>query len=241
MLHAHRSSGRPCVPVLGASRGLGWLAACGVLCGAAAWAGTAPGGKAVTDQPATPARRFWEWDVSNRRDPFEFKSIEEKASVQQPVTPTIAPVGPTPVPPTPGTGVKATATAQEIRAFAEAKAAEAEAYIGVQQYAKAEEVADEALGKLKGAHADTAVSERLTRARKTAERLRKRSEIEKEFKNITIDIQGIIWEPENPMALIKGQLVKEGDVVEGATIEEINTAEIIFNFRGVRCRRGPGL
>jgi hypothetical protein len=87
---------------------------------------------------------------------------------------------------------------------------------------------------------DAALDERLERIRVTADRLKTRSEIEREFKAINIDIQGIIWEPVSPIALIKGVMVREGDTVEGAVVEEIRTSEIIFNFKGVRCRRKPG-
>jgi hypothetical protein len=181
--------------------------------------------------------RFFEWDSSGRRDPFEFRGPD----IARVPTPLPTPIGPTPAPVDP-TPPENAASAKEIRQFAERRAREAEQAIGYQQFARAEEAAQEAIGKLGSLQIpDAVVAERLNRALRTAQRLRSRDEIEKEFKGVKIEIQGIIWSPETPMALIKGQMVGEGETVEGALVEEIRTDEIIFNYKGIRCSRGPGL
>jgi hypothetical protein len=192
-------------------------------------------------------RGFWEWDPADRRDPFDFRMLETmKDTVEVPAaTPGIGNLlNTTPKPTTPDTSSTTTrseANAQQVRKFADGKIEEAKYFLGLQQYGRASESIQEAMNRLKGIRiADPLLTERLDRVLVTAERLKRRTEIEREFKAISIDIQGIIWEPTNPVALIKGRSVREGDVVEGALVEEIRTSEIIFNFKGVRCRRKPG-
>jgi hypothetical protein len=221
--------------------GIGALVA--LLSCSGAFAGPAP---AKPGDGAAVKRGFWEWDPSERRDPFDYKTVEAKADGpdipgQTPgITDLIKkPTSDGPKQPTPPT--RSEVTAQQVRNFADGKIDEAKYFLGLQQYARASESVQEALNKLKGIRiADPLLTERLDRVLVTAERLKTRAEIEREFKAISIDIQGIIWEPTNPVALIKGKSVREGDTVEGALVEQIRTSEIIFNFKGVRCRRKPG-
>jgi len=220
--------------------GAGALAA--LLVSSMSFAGPAP---AKAEEAKTEKRGFWEWDPAERRDPFEYRSPEKVTeTVDVPVArPTIDILNPTktsvktPV----KLPTKSAASIQQARDFADAKVQEAKYFLGMQQYARASESIQEAMNRMKGIRmADPLLTERLDRVYATAERLKTRAEIEREFKGISIDIQGIIWEPTNPVALIKGKSVREGDVVEGALVEEIRTSEIIFNFKGVRCRRKPG-
>jgi hypothetical protein len=197
----------------------------------------ARGGETVASAEETAGRRFMEWDSTNRRDPFNFRDADAPRRVIE--TPVGLPGDGEPLPPPPPP--TNTASAEEIRRFAEKSALDAERAIGLRNFSRAEEYTQEALSKLEGLQIpDSAVAERLDRAHRTAQRLRTREEVEKEFKNIAIEIQGIIWEPENPVALIKGQTIREGMTVEGALVEEIRTGEIIFNYKGIRCSRSPG-
>lgn len=194
----------------------------------------APGSKDVV----TAAKGFWEWDESDRRDPFEYRSpepVDVEGVAIEPISRTLLPTVPTTVVP------RDTATAQQISQFVTGKVAEARYYLGLQQHGRAAEAIEEAAGKLKAMKvAEPGLAESVERVQLTAQRLKARAEIESEFRGVSIEIQGIIWEPTNPMALIEGKTVREGDVVEGALIEEIRTSEIIFNYKGVRCRRQPG-
>ncbi len=75
--------------------------------------------------------------------------------------------------------------------------------------------------------------ERLVRIRKTARRLAARCRAEEAFGKLGIEVTGVIWEDSGALALVNGRLLRRGDTVEGASVEEIRPSEVIFRFRDV--------
>lgn len=198
-------------------------------------------GEPVSAPQKRPA--FTEWISEGRRDPFEYKSptpeIQEPLKairiIEEPAQPQAR------QPDVAKPPVSSEATLRQVRQYAEAKAADAEAYLALQLFDRVLEVCTEALNKIKDAQlADPVLVERLERFRSTATRLKTRTEIEEEFRKLGIELQGIVWEPTNPLAMIKGKTVRRGETVEGALVEEIGPSEVIFLYKGVRCRKGLG-
>jgi len=196
---------------------------------------------AAAPEAEAPKRVFREWNPEGRRDPFEFRSqetVEERPEPARRPEPAAPPELPQPDrrPSQPGE-----TSLRQARQFVETKAADAEAYLAVQSFDKVLEACTEGLNKVKDAQiADQALVERLERLRATAQRLKARLEIEEEFRKLGIEIQGVVWEPGNPLALIKGRSVRRGDTVENALVEQIGPAEVIFLYKGVRCRKSIG-
>ena len=81
------------------------------------------------------------------------------------------------------------------------------------------------------------LSEKLRRAYDTARRMSERAEVEKEFGGLQIAIGGIAWSEASPVALINGSIMRPGDSVAGARIEEIRRDHVVFSLKGVRVRR----
>jgi hypothetical protein len=51
--------------------------------------------------------------------------------------------------------------------------------------------------------------------------------VEKITFNINLKITGIVWDGEDPMAIVNGRVVKTGDVIQGATIVAVNPASVV--------------
>ncbi len=221
-------------------------AACTCL-GGRATAGERPGGPAG-EQPAGekgPPKAFavdtidFEWDFTNRRDPFEFEPVRKgfvhKRNQEESVGifGTKKPKGPKPPKPPDGT--------PNVEQYAKSIAEEAEVYLLVRDFAKAADRTGEALNRIApGDLPEGRLLERLKRLRDTAQRLDERAKIERRFRELAISVEGIVWNPGGAVALINGGVRSEGDVVEGATIEAIRRDEVIFVLeKGVRVRKMP--
>jgi hypothetical protein len=128
-----------------------------------------------------------------------------------------------------------------IRRMAEGRAIKAEDLLAARQYAAVVETTAEALAKIKEVQLPApALSEKLSRAHETASRMKERAEIEKEFRGLQIKIGGVAWNRTSPVALINGEIMRPGETVSGARIEEIRRSEVVFSLKGVRVRRISG-
>jgi hypothetical protein len=192
-------------------------------------------------------RSLWEWIPAGRRDPFVYRAQKEKVQTTSPVN-TVVPEEYT-VPTetieetTTGTGGEVRDTRQlQLRAkrVAERLARGAFAALGRQEYTKAQEFVTDAMSRIHAAgFGDPPLEEKLKRLGDTAQRLKTRGQIEKEFRNLRIVIRGIVWEATGPAALVNDSVVREGDVIEGARVEEIRRDEVIFSLKGVRVGKTP--
>jgi hypothetical protein len=191
----------------------------------------------------------WEWMSEGRRNPFEFAPPREEAREEVDVRDSRTAEelareaaressrrASTPEEPDRGSDRR------KARSEATVRAAEAEAYLGWRKFSKVEELTSQALRGLEEVELVVPdLNERLERLRATARRLREREEAESEFEKMRIDIQGIVWEPGNAVALINGLALREGDTIAGAPVEveveEIRADEVIFVMKGVRVRK----
>lgn len=174
----------------------------------------------------------WDWRTTGS-DPFEIgwkrKVVDKPPPVDQ-----REPLGPLPRGPLPPDAPKP----EVVRHNATLVCDRAELLLGANRYAKAAEICERAAKELRdvGLH-ETPLAERVERFMRTAQRLKFRQEVEQEFRNLRIELKGIIWEPEKASALINGQIVEPGDMVEGALVESIGPREVIFMLKGVRVRK----
>jgi hypothetical protein len=128
-----------------------------------------------------------------------------------------------------------------IRRMAEDRAIKAEDLLAEGQYSKVVESTAEALTKIQEVQLPApALTEKLSRAHETARRMKERAEIEKEFRDLQIKIGGVAWNRTSPVALINGEIMRPGETVGGARIEEIRRSEVVFSLKGVRVRRISG-
>ncbi len=201
-------------------------------------------GPADPDDGGLLKRAAWEWEFTGRRDPFEFRSPKTEEPVEDEVV-TRLPVDSGSTKPTrvkPRQPKRNLGREQnKVWALAESAASSAEEHLSLRQHTKAEELAAMALRRMKEINLkDQSLEERLVRLRATARRLAERAEIEREFRNLRISIQGIVWKQGKAVALINGKIKRSGDVVEGARIDDIRPNEVIFVLaKGVRVRKKP--
>jgi hypothetical protein len=206
----------------------------------------AGGETAAAGERATVKQPFWEWERGDRRDPMEFMPPSSERDQERRPPPGGGLVslggpgeGPGIAPVLPQTGAEVERQ-RAARAEARQRGLQAEFHLSQQQFSRVEEVTAGALQRLKDANVqDPPLFERLERLRETGSRLKDRREKEAEFSRLRIDIQGIIWEPGNPVALINGQTVKPGQAVEGALVEDIRPGEVVFLYKDVHVRKSP--
>ena len=218
---------------------LGVLCAlCGFRTVRTAWGAEGAGAAGEVAVAETVKRPRWTWDPTGRRDPFVFEA-------PRPVKPPGPRPGegrktgresgsivPVPPPPTEKDPVRARLA---VNKAAEEIAKVAFEALGWREYVKADEYVGSALAQMEMVGLDRPrLKERLTRLKKTAERLDRRAKIEKEFRELKIVIQGIVWEPIRPVALINEGIVQEGDTVLGARVVDIRPGEVIFSLKGVK-------
>jgi hypothetical protein len=126
------------------------------------------------------------------------------------------------------------------RTGAEDSAALAEKLLAKRDYSAVVDETDKGLKAIAAVQLPApALSERLSRMQETAFRMRERANIEQEFADMQITIDGVAWSRTNPLAIINGKIMSVGETVEGALIEEIRKREVIFSLKGVRVLRGP--
>ena len=235
----------------GSLPGLVCLAGAAVLwLGPVAGAVEAPGDGEVASAGEGVRRQHRDWDPTGMRDPFIFR---------QPKKPKEGPVGTRdkgtikggweevettrPPKPTPGTDEKVVDVTQQrldAKKIAETLAASAFQALGRREYATVEEFTSKALNRMaRTGLKRPRLEEKLVRLHDTAYRLRTRAKVEEEFRGLKIVITGIVWQASGPVALVNGAVVREGDIVLGARVDEIRPNEVIFNLKGVRVSRGP--
>jgi len=127
---------------------------------------------------------------------------------------------------------------REVRMRAELLATKTPGLLASRDYAAVLDATAAALTEIEAVHlAAPTLSEKLRRAYDTARRMSERAEVEKEFGGLQIAIGGIAWSETSPVALINGSIMRPGDSVAGARIEEIRRDHVVFSLKGVRVRR----
>jgi hypothetical protein len=79
--------------------------------------------------------------------------------------------------------------------------------------------------------------EQVARYHETALRLHHRAAVETYLAKKNIRLQGLVWDEANPIVLIGGKMLREGDMIEDVTIESIGRNEVILVKDGVRIRK----
>ncbi len=187
---------------------------------------------------------LWEWDPTGRRDPFIFRPPKTERPPPGPEESGILIGLPTEMPaeepPEQQGEVDWAQRRRRAKKVAEQLALSAFKALGARQYARAEEFVASAAGHMRAAKLESPkLAEKLVRLHNTARRLKKRTEIEAEFRNLKIIIRGIVWQPTDPVAVINDEVLREGSTVLGARVEEIRPDAVIFNFKGVRVSKQP--
>ena len=184
---------------------------------------------------ALAADGFTGWDEKDRRDPFEFRAPEpEKLVPTRRDKKENGGEGTKRLPPPPVDLDKLMDYARECEDICRG-------YLSSEQYEQAARTTGRILGDLRKAGLDNGeVFERLSSINEAASRLHRRSEIEKQLRELPIDLQGIVWSETNPIALIDGEIRRKGDVISGATIESVGRNGIVLEMDEVRVRREFG-
>jgi len=108
------------------------------------------------------------------------------------------------------------------------------------QFDEAGKKCEKALTGLENAKASAQdVTEKLARLQRASEELHNRSEIEKEFGEIDIQIQSIVHKDRSPAAVVNGRVVRQGDyIADGrAQIFRIERGYIVFMFKQYKVRK----
>ncbi len=131
--------------------------------------------------------------------------------------------------------------------YAKDKAAEkynvSERLFAEQDFAGALKLCEVAINNLDQVNADAPdLYERLVRMRKASEGLKLRTEVEKEFAELTIGINSIVFKEHSPAAVINGLVLKEGQFVAdtNAQVLQIERGYVVFLYRGYKVRKRMG-
>jgi hypothetical protein len=147
------------------------------------------------------------------RDPFEFRGAHAA-----------------------GPGPRRDASRAEIARLAD----EAQRLIEEGQADRAEETARRALAHLRGAEdaRDVALRLRLEGYAREASRCRHEACLRREFDRMALEVRGIIWDEDNPVALVLSpedgsKVARPGDLIGGAKVDRIVPGKVFFRFGGV--------
>ena len=131
--------------------------------------------------------------------------------------------------------------------YAKDKAAEkynvSERLFAEQDFVGSLKLCEAAINNLDQVNADAPdLYERLVRLRKASEGLKVRAEVEKEFAELTISINGIVFKEHSPAAVINGLVVKQGQFVAdtNAQVFKIERGYVVFLYRGYKVRKRMG-
>jgi hypothetical protein len=108
------------------------------------------------------------------------------------------------------------------------------------EYAECDRKCNDALNKMEtdaaggmSAHVSQ-LQERCLRIQKAAKKLKMRDDVQKEFAQLPIRIDGIVWRPKAGFAVINGKVQGVGDMLSGARIYQINPYDVVFVYKGLK-------
>jgi hypothetical protein len=181
--------------------------------------------------------RGWKWEETGRRDPFAYRALVDS---KPPPKKRLRKKPKWPIDEEQPPMVDLEALIGEAREAAE----EARDFLESREFDSAASAVRGLIPQLERAGLDSEC-EALLRLYDTAARLKARAAAERAFGELGIAVNGIIWEETGAaVALVSqrsstaGSLVRKGDVVRGARIEEIRPGEVVFRFNGVSVRDG---
>lgn len=146
-------------------------------------------------------------------------------------------------------------TIEEMERFLKASLLGIEESLNKNDYAKALEVSQMAIKKvdeewppLKAEPPQLRrMDEQIRNYRSLADRLKREADIAKEFEQIDLAVNGIMWAPLSAKAIVNNKLVEAGEILSSIrkendlSVESIEEKSVLFQFKGQRYRRGVEL